>query len=63
MRFRKGDVVTVKPDGHWNMRCWMSQSLGTPVGIVLSTYETDQPSYRVLVGLERKWMYETDLDV
>lgn len=63
MKFRRGDIVTVKPDGHWNMKCWRTQQLGVPMGIVLYSYEGDQPSYKVLVGLQHKWVYETDLDV
>lgn len=58
MKFKRGDVVAVRQDGYWNMQ--LPQEIGV-FGIVLHTYEGTEPSYRILVGAERKWVYEEDL--
>lgn len=61
MKFQRGDVVAVKPDGHWNMRCIPVCS--SSIGIVLTSYEGDEPSYNVLVGMQKKWLYEDSMSM
>lgn len=60
MKYKLGDSVVIKPKYHWRKR--KGENEFSPVGIILNTYEGSEPSYCVLIGCQKDWKYEEDLN-